>query len=126
MANIFQGGFPFDDQAEDGFKGTAPVKSFPPNAYGLYDMIGNVWEWTLDLYNTNYYKEVAASVAVNPKGSNTCFDQNDPYAIKYVAKGGSFLCSDNYCTNYRSTARQGTSFDSGSSNVGFRCVKDSQ
>jgi formylglycine-generating enzyme len=125
MANIFQGDFPFNDVAQDGFKSTSPVASFPANAYGLYDMIGNVWEWTNDKYNSQYYREAnMAGVATNPKGPDACYDENDPYAIKYVVKGGSFLCSQEYCTNYRSTARQGTAFDSGSSNVGFRCVKD--
>ncbi len=125
MANTFQGSFPNHNSAEDGFDRLAPVRSFPPNAYGLYDMIGNVWEWTSDWYHVDYFKQLAkASVAVNPKGPEKPYDPNEPYSIKRVSKGGSFLCADDYCVNYRPSARQGTSFDSGMSNLGFRCVKD--
>ena len=102
VANTFQGAFPVYDLHEDGFESTAPVKSYPPNQFGLYDMIGNVWEWTTDLYH----------------------DRNEPYAVKRVTKGGSFLCASDYCSNYRPSARQGSSIDSGTSNIGFRTVKD--
>lgn len=125
MANTFQGSFPNYNSAEDGFERLAPVKSFPANAYGLYDMIGNVWEWTSDWYDVNYFEELARSaVSVNPQGPEKPFDPNEPYAIKRVSKGGSFLCADDYCVNYRPSARQGTAFDSGMSNLGFRCVRD--
>ena len=125
MANTFQGSFPNYNSAEDGFERLAPVRSFPPNPYGLYDMIGNVWEWTSDWYDVEYFKRLAASqVSVNPPGPSKPFDPNDPYALKRVSKGGSFLCADDYCVNYRPSARQGTSFDSGMSNLGFRCVRD--
>lgn len=124
MANTFQGGFPVTNTAEDGFKDTAPVRSFPPNDYGLYDIIGNVWEWTSDLFNVNYYSELARTgLAVNPKGPDKSFDPNEPLVVKYVTRGGSYLCANDYCVNYRPSARQGTAFDSGLSNVGFRCVK---
>ena len=124
MANIFQGSFPVNDLAEDGFTGTAPVKSFPANQYGLYDMTGNVWEWTTDLYDVNYYKDIAANSSINPKGSAKSYDPTEPYSTKRVTKGGSFLCASDYCTNYRPSARQGTAEDSGTSNIGFRTVKD--
>ncbi|HET9486373.1 MAG TPA: formylglycine-generating enzyme family protein [Chryseosolibacter sp.] len=125
MANTFQGSFPNHNSAEDGFERLAPVKSFPPNAYGLYDMIGNVWEWTSDWYDVDYFKKLAsAPVSNNPPGPEKPYDPNEPYAIKRVSKGGSFLCADDYCVNYRPSARQGTAFDSGMSNLGFRCVKD--
>lgn len=125
MANTFQGSFPIRDLKEDGFGDTSPVKSFPPNRFGVYDMIGNVWEWTSDWYDVDYFKALSKSAIVdNPKGPDKSNDPLEPYASKRVTKGGSFLCASNYCTNYRPTARQGTAFDSGQSHLGFRCVKD--
>ncbi len=125
IANYFQGSFPVKDLAEDGFAGTSPVKSFPPNAYGLYDMIGNVWEWTSDLYHVGYYSSLHKNkITENPQGPKTSFDPLEPGIKKYVTKGGSYLCASDYCSNYRSSARQGTAFDSGLSHIGFRCVKD--
>jgi formylglycine-generating enzyme len=125
MANTFQGSFPIRNLKEDGFESTAPVKSFPANGYGLYDMIGNVWEWTSDWYDANYFQTLAkTTVTENPKGPEKSFDPQDPYAMKRVTKGGSFLCASNYCVNYRPSARQATAFDSGQSHIGFRCVKD--
>lgn len=124
MANIWQGVFPDEDKKEDGFAGTSPVKNFKPNCYGLYDMIGNVWEWTSDWYDSQAYLKIAKNqVSSNPKGPDKSFDIEDRYAIKRVVKGGSFLCSENYCVNYRPSARRGQAYDSGTSNIGFRCVK---
>ncbi|HMG94109.1 MAG TPA: formylglycine-generating enzyme family protein [Chryseolinea sp.] len=123
MANTFQGVFPSTNSGDDGFVGNAPIKSFPPNDYGLYDMIGNCWEWTSDYYNVNYYDELARKgLAINPTGSSKPYDPNEPYAVKHVTRGGSFLCAENYCVNYRPSARQGSAFDSGMSHIGFRCV----
>ena len=122
VANTFQGSFPVYDLKEDGFASTAPVKNYPPNEFGLYDMIGNVWEWTSDLYDVNYYKTLKEKT-VNPRGPSRSFDPNEPYAMKRVTKGGSFLCATDYCSNYRPSARQGSSIDTGSSNIGFRTVK---
>jgi len=125
MANTFQGSFPVKNLREDGFESTSPVKSFPPNNYGLYDMIGNVWEWTSDWYDANYFQTLSKNVITeNPRGPPKSFDPQDPFAMKRVAKGGSFLCASNYCVNYRPSARQATAFDSGQSHIGFRCVKD--
>jgi formylglycine-generating enzyme required for sulfatase activity len=125
MANIFQGSFPVRNTVDDGFERTSPVKSFPRNEYGLYDMIGNVWEWTSDFYDVGYYNTVSQNaITVDPSGPSRSFDPNEPYATKRVTKGGSFLCASNYCTNYRPSARQGSAVDSGSSNIGFRTVKD--
>jgi sulfatase modifying factor 1 len=124
MANTFQGSFPNYNSGEDGFEMASPVKSFPPNAYGLYDMIGNLWEWTNDWYDVNYFEKLSRNkVSTNPQGPDKPYDPNEPYAIKRVSKGGSFLCADDYCVNYRPSARQGTAFDSGMSNLGFRCVR---
>jgi len=123
MANTYQGIFPVSDNQQDGYAGTSPVGSFLPNNYGLYDIIGNVWEWTSDWYDAHAYKKISSDkIIVNPAGPEKCYDPEDAYAIKRVTKGGSYLCSVNYCVNYRPSARRGTPYDSGSSNIGFRCV----
>lgn len=123
MANTFQGVFPGKNTGDDGFTASSPVKTFPPNDYGLYDIIGNCWEWTLDYYNVNYYQELAkAGLAINPKGAGKSYDPQEPFADKHVTRGGSFLCSETYCVNYRPSARQGSAFDSGMSHISFRCV----
>jgi sulfatase modifying factor 1 len=123
MANTFQGVFPGKNSGDDGFVGSSPVKTFPPNDYGLYDIIGNCWEWTSDYYNVSYYGELAKQgLALNPPGAKTPYDPQEPYAIKHVTRGGSYLCAENYCVNYRPSARQGSAFDSGMSHIGFRCV----
>ena len=123
MMNIWQGQFPTENSAQDGYKGTAPVGSFPPNAYGLHDMAGNVWEWVSDWYRPDYYKH---SPRDNPQGPPDSFDPAEPGVPKKVGRGGSFLCSDMYCKGYRPSARQKTSPDTGLSHTGFRCVKDAQ
>lgn len=120
-ANIFQGSFPEGNTAEDGYTTLAPVKSFPANAYGLYDMEGNVWEWCSDLYRPDYYK---SSAAINPKGPKTSFDPDEPGAEKHVQRGGSFLCSDAYCIRYKAGSRGKGETSSAGNNLGFRCVKD--
>ena len=123
MANTFQGVFPGKNEGEDGFTGSSPVRTFPPNRFGLYDIIGNVWEWTNDYYNVNYYTQLAKSrLTINPMGPDKPYDPGEPFAQKRVTRGGSFLCATDYCVNFRPSARQGTAFDSGLSNVGFRCV----
>ncbi len=125
LANIWQGDFPIQNTALDGFIGTAPVGSFPSNGYGLSDMTGNVWEWVSDLFNESYYTElVSMTVCKNPQGPDRSFDSRNPYATKYVNKGGSFLCHVSYCENYRPSAREGTTPDSGMSHLGFRTVSN--
>jgi len=124
QANTWEGEFPVVNTKVDGFELRAPVKSYPANAYGLYDMAGNVWEWTSDWYNTNYYKETAAqNLALrNPQGAATPYTANNPYAQEKIIKGGSFLCSASYCASYRVSAKMGSSTDSSLEHTGFRTV----
>jgi formylglycine-generating enzyme required for sulfatase activity len=124
LANTFQGMFPHRNEGTDGFIGTSPVKSFKANSFGLYDMIGNVWELTSDWYDALKYARLAGKAPKLDAGMNPCYNPTNPYAMERVIKGGSFLCAANYCVNYRPSARQGQAFDSGTSNVGFRLVKD--
>ncbi len=121
LANIYQGDFPKKNTKEDGFETTAPVKSFPANAYGLYDMEGNVWEWCSDLYRPDYY---ANSSKKNPKGPLDSHDPQEPGLVKRVQRGGSFLCNDQYCERYKAGSRGKGEINSPTNNVGFRCVKD--
>ena len=117
--NIWQGTFPIKDTGEDGFKTTAPVKTFEPNAYGLYDMSGNVWEWCEDYFQPEYY---SVSPWKNPPGPDSSFDPQEPGIIKRVQRGGSFMCSDQYCIGYRVSARMKGEEDTGAFHTGFRCV----
>lgn len=113
LANTWQGVFPYGDRGLDGYSYVAPVGSYPPNGYGLLDMVGNVWEWTNDWYDPNYYRK---SPTKNPEGPSD--------GTAKVQRGGSWLCSENYCQGYRSAARMSTEPDSGLNNLGFRCVAD--
>jgi formylglycine-generating enzyme len=123
MANTWQGLFPVKDSGEDGFVGTSPVGSFPPNGYGLYDMAGNVWQWCSDWYRVDSYIEAASkNLCRDSGGPAESYDPGDPYSPKRVVKGGSFLCNPTYCESYRPSARRGTPPDTGSSHTGFRCV----
>jgi formylglycine-generating enzyme len=120
-ANIYQGSFPDSNTKEDGYAGVAPVKSFAPNPYGLYDMDGNVWEWCSDFYQPGYYKK---SPAVNPKGPVDSYDTEEPGLEKHVQRGGSFICSDQYCNRYKAGSRGKGETSSAGNNLGFRCVKE--
>ena len=123
-ANIWQGKFPYLNTNLDKFVGAAPVKSFAPNKYGLYDMAGNVWEWCSDWYTPEYYKELYSSTTNNPKGPSKSYDPMEPTVPKRVVRGGSFLCNASYCKGYRVTARMKSSPDTGLNHTGFRCVAD--
>jgi sulfatase modifying factor 1 len=123
LANIWQGEFPHQNSAMDGFARTAPVRSFPPNGSGLYDMAGNVWEWCADWYERELYgRRAGGGVVVNPTGPERSKDPARPFTPQRVQRGGSFLCNDSYCSRYRPSARHGCSPDTGMSHVGFRCA----
>ncbi len=125
MANTFQGHFPDKNTSEDGFVGTAPVGSFPPNGYGLLDIAGNVWEWCSDWYRPDYYQTLAdeGGVARNPQGPADSFDPSEPGTKKHVHKGGSYLCTDQYCKRYEPGGRGKGEPDTGTNHLGFRCVR---
>ncbi|WP_420315843.1 formylglycine-generating enzyme family protein [Ekhidna sp.] len=121
--NTWTGTFPIYNNEADGFYNTAPVASYEPNGYGLYDMAGNVWEWTSDWYNIDYYQQCADRGKVkNPKGADQSYDPSNPYMPQRVQRGGSFLCSESYCSSYRASARMRSSQDTGQDHLGFRGV----
>lgn len=124
--NAFQGRFPDADAALDGFRGIAPVRQYPPNGYGLHDVAGNVWEWCSDWYRPDTYRSRAADGGVvrNPRGPSDSLDPDEPGVPKRVHRGGSFLCSDQYCARFLIGTRGKGAVDTGSSHVGFRCVRD--
>jgi sulfatase modifying factor 1 len=123
-ANTWEGSFPDKNTLRDKYYNAAPVKSFAPNGYQLYDMAGNVWEWCADLYNNTYYSAInSAFGAKNPRGPVKSFDPQEPNATKRVIRGGSFLCNDSYCSGFRVARRMKSTEDSGMEHVGFRCVR---
>ena len=125
MANTWQGRFPNTDTGEDGWKGIAPVRKYPANRYGLYDMSGNVWEWCSDWYRPDTYVEDAKhGLLRNPQGPKDSFDPEEPEARKRVHRGGSFLCSDQFCARYILGTRSKGEVSTGTSHMGFRCVKN--
>lgn len=125
-ANSWEGKFPYLNEEKDRYVAAAPVKSYMPNGYGLYDMAGNVWEWCSDWYNADYYKTVQNTVSVNPSGPEKSYDHQDPYTSKRSLRGGSFLCNDAYCSGYRVARRMKSSPDTGMEHTGFRCAKDTK
>jgi formylglycine-generating enzyme required for sulfatase activity len=125
-ANTWQGEFPWQNLQTDGFEGTAPVGSFPPNGYGLYDMAGNVWEWTTDWYQEHSQISHSCCGSMNPKGGEReqSYDPCVPeiQIPRKVMKGGSFLCAPNYCRRYRPAARMAQPVDTSTCHLGFRCI----
>jgi formylglycine-generating enzyme required for sulfatase activity len=128
QANTWQGIFPHENRRDDGFERTSPVKSYPPNGYGVYDMIGNVWEWTTDWYAPRHTADAAKACCVpqNPRGGReeASYDPAQPQSRipRKVIKGGSHLCAPNYCRRYRPAARHAEPVDTSTSHLGFRCV----
>jgi formylglycine-generating enzyme len=128
MANTHQGHFPNQDTGDDGHIGIAPVKTYPPNGYGLYDMAGNVWQWTSDWYRPDYYQTFASvgGVAHNPQGPANPWDPDEPTERKKTHRGGSFLCTDQYCSRYVVGTRGKGEVSTGTNHLGFRCVEDAK
>jgi formylglycine-generating enzyme required for sulfatase activity len=128
LANTWQGEFPWENLKTDGYEGTSPVGAFPANGYGLYDMAGNVWEWTDDFFRPGHPEDAVKACCVprNPKVSSAeasvVKDQPGGSIPRKVLKGGSFLCAPNYCQRYRPAARQGEAIESSASHIGFRCI----
>jgi formylglycine-generating enzyme len=128
MANTWQGDFPWDHRCRDGFERTSPVGAFPPNGYGLHDVIGNVWEWTTDWYHPKHAAEQVKACCIprNPRGPriDDSYDPEQPEIRipRKVLKGGSHLCAPNYCRRYRPAARYPEPVDTSTSHVGFRCI----
>jgi formylglycine-generating enzyme required for sulfatase activity len=128
MANTWQGGFPLENTCLDGFARTSPVTAFPPNGYGIHDLIGNVWEWTTDWFSAQHEADAAKPCCVpeNPRGGREeqSYDPCQPQIriARKVLKGGSHLCAPNYCRRYRPAARHPQPVDTSTSHVGFRCV----
>jgi formylglycine-generating enzyme required for sulfatase activity len=126
MANTWQGGFPSENLLEDGFELTAPVGSFPPNGYGLYDMAGNVWQWTTDWYQDHGQIQSPCCTLDNPRGGlrKASYDSHQPEIRipRKVMKGGSYLCAPNYCQRYRPAARMSQPVDTSTCHLGFRCI----
>jgi formylglycine-generating enzyme required for sulfatase activity len=127
MANTWQGEFPWQNLLLDGYEGTSPVGSFPPNGYGLLDITGNVWEWTADYYTRNSAAQHACCVPSNPRvadAERSYAPAGEPGATlpRMVIKGGSHLCAPNYCLRYRPAARQPQMIDTGTAHLGFRCI----
>jgi sulfatase modifying factor 1 len=124
-ANSWEGSFPYFNAKKDGYVTVAPVKSYLPNNYGLFDMAGNVWEWCNDWYDANYYKTFSlTNSTTDPTGPTKSFDPEESFTAKRSLRGGSFLCNDSYCSGYRVARRMKSSPDTGLEHTGFRCVKD--
>jgi formylglycine-generating enzyme required for sulfatase activity len=124
-ANTWQGTFPARDDAHDGYAGTSPVTAFPPNGFGLRDMGGNVWQWCADWYRPETYatRAAAGGPVRNPAGPDASHDPQEPGAAKRVVRGGSYLCTDQYCARYLVGSRGKAEISSGASNLGFRLVR---
>jgi sulfatase modifying factor 1 len=121
MANTWHGEFPWQNLRSDGYEGTSPVGSFDPNGFGLYDMTGNVWEWTADFFSLRH-AGAAAKPCCTPRNPRVTTPQLDEQIPRRVIKGGSHLCAPNYCLRYRPAARQGEAVDTSTTHIGFRCI----